>query len=244
MFEKISSARRRALDIGKNRSCLVIGPLGTYWRYRSTLVGGGGCQDEWDSAYLTAIGAKVKGLDLNSEYVALARADGFEVECGDAEDFDLGEQFDVIFALHVIEHLGSPLALLRNCVRHLRPDGVLVLETPNPFSFPSLVKGAIRGYAHTEPTHTCWIDVKQIRELAQRAGLRVETVAFNTPIDRRRIRYMLTSCLYKLGASLIPRMGSHTICFCRLETNREHNVSQVRSTQEVRNVEATEECNS
>jgi len=215
MSQRIALARRQALDVGKDRSCLVVGPLGTYWRYRSAIVGGGGCQEEWDSAYLTAIGAKVKGLDINGELVALALADGFDVECGDAESFELGERFDVIFALHIIEHLGSPLALLRNSLRHLRPEGVLVIETPNPFSFEALAKGAIRGCAHSEPTHTCWIDVKQAYELARRAGFRVEKVTYHTPIDRRRARYIFSCWIYKSVAWLIPRLGSNTIFYCR-----------------------------
>jgi 2-polyprenyl-3-methyl-5-hydroxy-6-metoxy-1,4-benzoquinol methylase len=221
MFEKISPARRRALDIGRDRSCLVIGPLGTYWRYRPKDVGGGGCQDQWDSAYLNSIAAKVKGLDINSEYVPLAREDGFDVEYGDAENFHLNEQFDVIFALHVIEHLGSPLALLQNCAGHLKPDGILVIETPNPFSCEALIKGALRGCAHSEPTHTCWIDAKQTQELANRAGLRIDSTAFNTPIDRRKVRYTMTSSLYRLGASLVSRLGSNTIFCCRADPNHQ-----------------------
>jgi SAM-dependent methyltransferase len=42
-----------------------------------------------------------------------------------------GEEFDVIFCGEVIEHLFSPDALLSDLREILRPDGILILSTPN-----------------------------------------------------------------------------------------------------------------
>ncbi|MGE0153701.1 MAG: class I SAM-dependent methyltransferase [Reyranellaceae bacterium] len=66
--------------------------------------------------------------------------------------------FDVIAAIEVIEHLENPRAMLRECLRLLRPGGLLVLTTPNNESLRSLLSLALRGYfaafgPHSYPAH-------------------------------------------------------------------------------------------
>lgn len=51
------------------------------------------------------------------------------------------EQFDVIASGHVIEHTGSPEIYLRECLRVLRPGGVINLEFPNRFHWKELHTG-------------------------------------------------------------------------------------------------------
>lgn len=53
-------------------------------------------------------------LDLNGDF-----ADG------------LGQQFDVVVALELIEHLENPHHFLRQCFALLRPGGTLLVSTPN-----------------------------------------------------------------------------------------------------------------
>lgn len=55
----------------------------------------------------------------------------------DADDFEpssLG-QYDVIFAWHVLEHIGNPQAFVRRLSKLLSNDGVIVLDLPNRDSF-------------------------------------------------------------------------------------------------------------
>ena len=40
-------------------------------------------------------------------------------------------RFDLIVLHHVLEHLPDPMQTLRDCARHLAPQGRLVLEVPN-----------------------------------------------------------------------------------------------------------------
>lgn len=82
-------------------------------------------------------GIPVKGIDGDSESVAICRSKGFEAE--EADLFQWLEQqadgaFEVMFCSQVIEHL-PPLELpkfIRSCSAKLEKDGVLILETPNP----------------------------------------------------------------------------------------------------------------
>lgn len=49
-----------------------------------------------------------------------------------AEDFQLSNnQYDILFASHVLEHLRDPIRSLRNWASHLRPGGIMVLVLPS-----------------------------------------------------------------------------------------------------------------
>lgn len=47
-----------------------------------------------------------------------------------------GRRFDTVVAAEIIEHLEDPYAFLRGLRDVLRPDGRLVLSTPNPLGLP------------------------------------------------------------------------------------------------------------
>jgi 2-polyprenyl-3-methyl-5-hydroxy-6-metoxy-1,4-benzoquinol methylase len=54
--------------------------------------------------------------------------------------------FDVIVAAEVIEHLENPRALAREWFRLLRPDGKLILSTPNNESWRSILSLLFHGH--------------------------------------------------------------------------------------------------
>lgn len=62
------------------------------------------------------------------------------------------EQFDVVLLSETLEHLNySPLPMLREIRRVLKPSGVLLLSTPNPSGLGKLIQLA-RGIPAIEPT--------------------------------------------------------------------------------------------
>jgi 2-polyprenyl-3-methyl-5-hydroxy-6-metoxy-1,4-benzoquinol methylase len=50
----------------------------------------------------------------------------------DKEDLDLGQKFDTVVMLAVIEHLAQPGKALRQIATHLKPGGRLLITTPSP----------------------------------------------------------------------------------------------------------------
>jgi 2-polyprenyl-6-hydroxyphenyl methylase/3-demethylubiquinone-9 3-methyltransferase len=85
---------------------------------------------------LARLGADVTGVDAAPENIAAARA--HSVLSGLAIDYRAGEiaaqglgQFDLVTCMEVIEHVVDPAAFVAELVRHVKPDGLLLLSTPN-----------------------------------------------------------------------------------------------------------------
>jgi 2-polyprenyl-3-methyl-5-hydroxy-6-metoxy-1,4-benzoquinol methylase len=78
-------------------------------------------------------GMKLSGLEYDDRLVAQTNAQLGSPICrqGNAETFNLGTQFDIVTSFQVIEHLYNPEAFIINCRKHLKPDGVLLITTPN-----------------------------------------------------------------------------------------------------------------
>lgn len=107
--------------------------------------------------------AEVLGIDIMEKEIEQMKEDGFNVRKGNAETFSMDEKFDVIAAGELIEHLGRPAAFLERCEKHLKPQGKIILTTPNPDGFAYFRK-AITGKTGN-PTHTCWIDPRNLEQL-------------------------------------------------------------------------------
>lgn len=108
---------------------------------------------------LQSIGLEVVGADRDPD----AFRAPVPFVCVNLDDNDwpktLGhEQFDLVTAVEVIEHLEAPLGFLRGVARLLTPSGCAILTTPNVDSLPARIKFAIKGKLrmldeHGDPTH-------------------------------------------------------------------------------------------
>lgn len=85
----------------------------------------------WLHGILRKYARFVMGIDNNFDGVMRLREKGYNCVFANAENFSLPYKFDVVVASEVIEHLCNP-GLFLDCVkRHLRPNGYLILTTPN-----------------------------------------------------------------------------------------------------------------
>ncbi|PIR49418.1 hypothetical protein COU79_04985 [Candidatus Peregrinibacteria bacterium CG10_big_fil_rev_8_21_14_0_10_54_7] len=78
------------------------------------------------------------------------------------------ESFDIVSATAIIEHVESPLAMLRGMHRLLRPGGIIILTTPDPFF--ERVAGAI-GHLDDE-AHQETMTLKTLRRYLTEAGFK------------------------------------------------------------------------
>ena len=102
------------------------------------------------------VATSIKGFDWDSKLVERATNEGWEMTLGDAQSFDLGERFDVLWAGELIEHLSNPGGFLDSALRHLAPSGRLVLTTPTRSRCRTLSTGcgARSGLTRTMPVGT------------------------------------------------------------------------------------------
>jgi SAM-dependent methyltransferase len=93
-----------------------------------------GCNDGVICEYFAKRGLNVTGMDISKRALDFARQRGIEnLIVGDCENplpF-ASSQFDAVFWGDNVEHLFSPLNTLKEIHRVLKPEGVLILSTPN-----------------------------------------------------------------------------------------------------------------
>jgi 2-polyprenyl-3-methyl-5-hydroxy-6-metoxy-1,4-benzoquinol methylase len=124
---------------------------------------------DWLHGLLAAETDDVVGIDLNAKTVAELQGAGYDVRLADAQDFDLGRTFDVIFAGEVIEHLDNVHGFLSSARRHLAPGGRLVLTTPNAFYVGNFIY-RLGGNARVHPQHTAWYCESTLRRVLKVNG--------------------------------------------------------------------------
>lgn len=95
-----------------------------------------GCDTgEFVSALARLCGAEAYGVDVAARPLRRAQELGLEVSHGDLTQApDHFENFALVTAIDVIEHVPDPGALLEEIRRRLAPGGLVYLETPNWYS--------------------------------------------------------------------------------------------------------------
>ncbi len=114
------------------------------------------------------------GLDIDAEGVAALNDLGYSAHYGDAETVDLQQTFNTVIAGEIIEHLENPGLFLRNMHRHLKPGGILILSTPNPFYNGQTWKIWRYGRPSVHEDHLSWQDPTTLTTLLCRTGFQVE----------------------------------------------------------------------
>lgn len=119
-------------------------------------------------------GWQVEGTDFDEQAAQrVASRYGIKTHVGDLPQCGLpDDNFDAIVMSQAIEHLYDPKATLRECLRILKPGGLLVMTTPNAHSIGATEFGASwRGWE--APRHLHLFTVESLRNLAQHAGFEI-----------------------------------------------------------------------
>jgi 2-polyprenyl-3-methyl-5-hydroxy-6-metoxy-1,4-benzoquinol methylase len=119
---------------------------------------------------------------------------------------------DAAVAVEVIEHLENPRAFVRELARIVRPDGVVVVSTPNQLSLLSLLtlaaKGRFSAFQDCEyPAHRTALLEVDLRRIFGEAGVRDVRVSYT-----KHGRIPFTGLHYPGGlAALAPRWLSDNV---------------------------------
>jgi SAM-dependent methyltransferase len=162
---------------------------------------------DWLHGLMVKSFSEVVGIDINEETIAALRAEGFDVQLADAQNFDLNRTFDTVFAGEIIEHLDNVHGFLTSVRRHLKPGGQLVLTTPNVF----YVGGFIYrwgGHGQIHPEHTCWFCEDTLRRVLGVNGYSPVEIAFSAHRSPTPLRKAATFAVQHL---LPPRLALDTL---------------------------------
>ena len=122
-----------------------------------------------------ALGFIAEGVEPSEEAALESQNNGLNVKQGFLEDLHLpSDSYDIVTLFEVIEHLESPLPLIKECHRILKPDGLFVLSTGNTDSWTcNYLKGNWDYLNINEGGHISWFNPKSLCLMADRTGFRV-----------------------------------------------------------------------
>ncbi len=175
--------------------------------------------ESWLHQHLADVAGSLVGIDLDEQAVERARAQGYEAyaaDCTDTEQLaalrlDPG---DLVIAGEVIEHVGEPGSLLTALQTVCKPDGTLVVTTPNAYGLLNVV-ASIGGFELNHPDHVVMFTWRTLTSLMVRYGW--EPVAAHTyvpqvrklPAASRKLRVMAGGARAVLGLErFLGRVGA------------------------------------
>jgi 2-polyprenyl-3-methyl-5-hydroxy-6-metoxy-1,4-benzoquinol methylase len=149
-----------------------------------------GCSSGYLAEPLAARGNTIVGLELDAGAAREAERFCEQVLVGDVETMELPfapASFDVVLCGDVVEHLRDPVAALARLRPLLRPDGRLVVSTPNVANWAirlSLLGGRWRytDRGILDRSHTHLVTRATLRDALETAGYRVERIDFSVPV--------------------------------------------------------------
>jgi 2-polyprenyl-6-hydroxyphenyl methylase/3-demethylubiquinone-9 3-methyltransferase len=133
---------------------------------------------------LARLGAQVTAVDAAPELIEAARTHasgaGLAIDYRACGVEALGGQYDLVTSMEVIEHVADPQAFTSALANRLKPDGLLILSTPNRTAWSKLLTITLaEGFGQIpKGTHDFdkFIDPEAMRGLLAQAGMQVVDV--------------------------------------------------------------------
>jgi len=151
-----------------------------------------GCGNGEMIGWMKEYGWKTYGVDTSREACEQAEKQGLDVFCGELQDAHFSSDFfDVITVNHVLEHVHNPLALLKECNRILKKDGLFIVDCPN---FGCSDSRLFREYWQQvdAPRHLYHFTRDTLNKILNAAGFEVHKWKFKFPFpvyDRVSIKF-------------------------------------------------------
>jgi len=135
-----------------------------------------GCGSGKGIELMRDLGWSVEGIDFDENAVRVARSKGLQVHCGTLDEKKYpNDYFDAITMCQVFEHLYEPVDLLRQCYHILKPNGNLIIVTPNSDSLTHRVfKSNWRGLE--PPRHLNIMSMKSMKQVVLDVGFNISSI--------------------------------------------------------------------
>ena len=155
-----------------------------------------------------AFRARDLGHEVSCADIAPARFRCAGLECRQMDlnrpwPFD-SERFDHVVSIEAVEHLENPWHLMREANRVLRPEGKLIVTTPNVLSIRSRLSNALYGYPNyfhymiesgqegqdeLPVDHINPVGFLELRHVLSRTGFGIERICANRLVKHRSVLY-------------------------------------------------------
>ena len=150
---------------------------------------------DWFHKKIVGIAKECIGVDLNKSLVDALNLSGYSSIVADVCSKDyLGQTFEVIHAGDIIEHLHNIEGFFGFLKRHLRPDGVVVISTPSPFSRHTLGQFVRYGIDVPNLEHVSWVTPFNMIELCRRFDMILLERVFPTKRSSGRMSFYFAMC--------------------------------------------------
>jgi 2-polyprenyl-3-methyl-5-hydroxy-6-metoxy-1,4-benzoquinol methylase len=168
-YPRLAFDRRRLIsDIVRDRDVLDMGCIDHTLDSRR--------RGMWLHDHIRKAARSVLGLDYEQAEVDKLVREGYQVVAADATRFDLGKTFDVVVAGELIEHLLNAEGFLTSVRAHLRPEGKLVLTTPNAICLAYFLENLLVGHELDNKDHSCLYTPTTLQTLLRKHGFEIEAV--------------------------------------------------------------------
>jgi len=121
-------------------------------------------------AFLKNKGYEVAGCDLSRslcEYVK--ELYGFPMYNQPIEAMPSGAKYDVAIMSHVLEHVNSPIAFLREVRERMKDGAIAYIGVPNIAAW----EASLPGWNSYEPYHLCYFSPSTLRAVIAKAGFEI-----------------------------------------------------------------------
>ena len=136
-----------------------------------------GCSNGAFISIANSLGVKAEGIDPSEKAVQNGLDRGLNIHLGYLQDVAFQDDtFDAITLYEVIEHTNEPMALLKECHRILKPNGVLLIGTGNVNSWTHWIKKSKWDFFDMKEHggHISFFSIESLTVLASRTGFNMK----------------------------------------------------------------------
>lgn len=151
--------------------------------------------------YHVSRGCDAYGVEADTNVSKLAKKYQLNIKIGEFDSQDYEENFfDFVTMDQVIEHLDDPIATLDKIKSILKPNGMAIITTPNPYGAGRYIFGR-RWINWHVPYHRQFFSRNSFRLAAKKAGLTVEKIRTITSSDWMRYQWIHLMFIQDMGVS-------------------------------------------
>lgn len=171
----------------------------------------------WLHAMIAKRAQRCIGVDILADRVDRLNQQGeYEFQVGNVEELTFENEFDVVVAGELIEHVYNAGLFLDSAWRALRDEGILIITTPNYQALSSVLYSTIAGKEVCHDEHTCYYSKQTLSYLVERHGFVVDSCH----LVNRPARSHLTGWFRSVVKRMRPGLGEQLVMVGRKESTQ------------------------